>query len=129
MHTKSHRSRRVRRQQTQQRGRSQKQGQSQSQKGGALAFDPVDGLNTSGAAANMIKLVGDGATQLANTLGTNSSSNAIRVMAGGKRGSRRLRKKNNKRGGGLIDALSGAIVPLALVGLHHQYAKRRSQRK
>jgi hypothetical protein len=124
MHTKSHRARRVRRQQTQQRGRSQKQGQ----KGGALAFDPVDGLNTSGAAANMLKLVGDGATQLANTLGANSTSNSIKVMAGGKRGSRRLRKKNNKRGGGLIDALSGAIVPLALVGLHHQYAKRRSQR-
>ena len=128
MHTKSRRARRVRRQQTQQRGRSQKQGQ----KGGAvaaLAFDEVQGLNESGAAANMLKLVGDGATQLANTLGANSTSNSIKVMAGGKRGSRRLRKKNNKRGGGLIDALSGAIVPLALVGLHHQYAKRRSQRK
>jgi len=129
MHTKSHRSRRVRRQQTQQRGRSQTQGQ----KGGAvapLAFDEVTGLDQSGAAANMLKLVGDGATQVANALSANpSTSNAIKVMSGGKRGSRRLRKKNTKRGGGLIDALSGAIVPLALVGLHHQYAKRRSQRK
>ncbi len=126
MHTKSHRSRRVRRQQTQQRGRSQKQGQ----KGGALAFDEVTGLDQSGAAANMLKLVGDGATQVANALSANAStSNTIKVMSGGKRGSRRLRKKNTKRGGGLIDALSGAIVPLALVGLHHQYAKRRSQRK
>ena len=127
MHTKAHRARRVRRQQTQQRGRSQTQGQ----KGGAvapLAFDEVSGLNESGAAANMLKLVGDGATQVANALSANSSSNAIKVMGGGKR-TRRLRKKNNKRGGGLIDALSGAIVPLALVGLHHQYAKRRSQRK
>ena len=125
MHTKSHRARRVRKQRTQQRRRSQKQGQN----GGALAFDQVDGLNTSGAAANMLKLVGDGATQFANAFADGSSSNVIKVMSGGKRGSRRLRRKNNKRGGGLIDALSGAIVPLALVGLHHQYAKRRSQRK
>jgi hypothetical protein len=77
----------------------------------------------------MLKLVGDGATQFANAFADGSSSNVIKVMSGGKRGSRRLRRKNNKRGGGLIDALSGAIVPLALVGLHHQYAKRRSQRK
>lgn len=127
MHTKAHRARKVRRQQTQQRGRSQKQGQ----QGGALAFDEVSGLNESGAAANMLKLVGDGATQVANALSANSSSNVIKVMGGGRRTrrTRRLRRKNNKRGGGLIDALSGAIVPLALVGLHHQYAKRRSQRK
>ncbi len=63
----------------------------------------------------MTKLVGAGPSQ---TAGANG---AIQINQTGGRSRRKSRKL---RGGSLMDALSSAVVPLALFGMNHKIGRR-----
>lgn len=98
------------------------------QTGGAslapLSFSEVGGSDTAGAGANMLKVVGDGQSQIT---GPNGAIQ-VRMQSGGR--SRRATRKHRKlRGGSLMDALSSAIVPLALFGMNHKIGRRLRKRK
>ena len=95
------------------------------QTGGAslapLSFAEVSGPDTAGGAANMIARVGLGQAQTTNPHG----SIAVNAQTGGAR----RRKYKKTKGGSLVDALSGAIVPLALFGANYKYGNRRTKKR
>jgi hypothetical protein len=69
-----------------------------------------------GASGYMLKVAGDGNAQTTNSQG----SIQVRTQTGGK-----SKRKNRKlRGGSLMDALSSAVVPLALFGMNHKIGRR-----
>lgn len=98
---------------------SKRRGQSGGASLAPLNFTEVSGADMGGAGANMLKLVGDGPTQQTGMNG------AIKLQNGG---ARRRRQKKTK-GGSLMNALSGAIVPLALFGANYKYGKRHTKKR
>ncbi len=88
--------------------------------GEALQFSEIGGADTAGAGNYMIGKVGGIGQQMAGANG------AIEVkQSGGARKSRRASRKYKKlRGGSLMDALSSAVVPLALFGMNHKIGRR-----
>jgi hypothetical protein len=94
------------------------------QTGGAslapLSFSEVGGADQAGAGANMLKLVGAGPSQMT---GANGSIE-VRQTGGGRKSRRASRKHRKLRGGSLMDALSSAIVPLALFGMNHKIGRK-----
>ena len=97
---------------------SKRRGQSGGASLAPLSFSQVSG-ETGGAGGNMLKLVGAGPSQSA---GANGS---IQVMQNGGGKYKRASRKNRKlRGGSLMDALSSAIVPLALFGMNHKIGRK-----
>jgi hypothetical protein len=99
-----------------QRRRQRRGSKRRGQSGGNLHFSEINGGDQAGAAGNMMKLVGAGPTQ---TTGQGGSI-AINAQTGGK--SRRRQQK--LRGGSLMDALSSAVVPLALFGINKKVGDR-----
>jgi hypothetical protein len=91
--------------------------------GQALGYSEVGGADTAGAGANMLKLVGAGPTQ---TTGGNGSIQVHQQTGGARRSTRKQRKL---RGGSLMDALSSAIVPLALFGMNHKFGRRLRKKR
>lgn len=117
-HTKKH----LRKSQRRRHSGSKRRGQY----GGSLApLSPseVTGADTAGAGANMLKLVGDGPTQ---TVSAHGSIEVHKAQAGG---SARRRKHRKLRGGSLMDALSSAIVPLALFGMQNRYGRKTHKKR
>ena len=106
-----------------QRRRQRRSSKRRGQTGGSLSpllFSEVGG-DTGGAGGNMLKLVGAGPSQ---TNGQGGSI-AINAQTGGSRRKSRASRKNRKlRGGSLMDALSSALVPLALFGMNHKIGRR-----
>lgn len=86
--------------------------------GNSLQFSEVSGGDQSGAGKYMLDTVGAGPEQ---TVGQGGSI-AVKAQTGGK--SRASRKSRKLRGGSLMDALSSAIVPLALFGMNHKIGRR-----
>lgn len=81
-----------------------------------LGSSEVGGADQAGAGLNMMSKVGGIGQQ---TVGQGGSIQ-INAQSGG-----RSRRKNRKlRGGSLMDALSGAVVPLALFGMNHKIGRR-----
>jgi hypothetical protein len=81
-----------------------------------LGSSEVTGPEMAGAGANMTKLVGAGPAQ---TTGTGGSIAVNKGQTGGSR-----KRKSKLRGGSLMDALSSAVVPLALFGMNHKIGRR-----
>ena len=75
--------------------------------------------NPGGASAHMLKTAGGPGQQ---TAGTNGG---IAVLKQGQTGgTHRKGHKKKLRGGSLMDALSSAVVPLALFGMNHKIGSR-----
>jgi hypothetical protein len=111
--------------------RRNKSAKRRGQTGGAslapLSFSQVSG-DTGGAAGYMLKVAGDGQSQ---TVGANGAIQA-RIQTGGsrrRRSSRASRKHRKLRGGSLMDALSSAIVPLALFGMNHKIGRKLRKKR
>jgi hypothetical protein len=112
--------------------------------GNANNAEPVTISNGPSAWNNAITVVGDGWTQMMNALTLNPAQNAtaassttlvpianlnanVPPSASQKGGKGRGKGKGRSRKGGILAAgavLEQAIVPLALVGLQHTYAKK-----
>ena len=100
------------------------------QTGGLAALGSSDftaSPNGAGAADYMLKTVGDGPSQ------ANGTGGSIAVLKQGQTGGTHRNGKRHKkiRGGSLMDALSSALVPLALFGINHKIGRRlsKSQKK
>jgi hypothetical protein len=106
--------------------RSNRGSKRRGQTGGYLAplgSSEFSGGNTSGAATFMEAKVGAGPAQ---TTGQDGSI----AIKGGQTGGRTRRKGPKKlRGGSLMDALSSAIVPLALFGMNHKIGRRLRKKR
>ena len=87
-------------------------------------FSPaeVSAADTAGAGKYMLDTVGAGPSQTTNAHG----SIEVRHQAGG---SARRRKHRKLRGGSLMDALSSAIVPLALFGMQNRYGRKTHKKR
>ena len=104
-----------------QRRRQRRSSKRRGQTGGSLAFSEINVADQAGAGLNMLKVAGDGPSQ---TNGQGGSI-AINAQTGGSRRKSRASRKNRKlRGGSLMDALSSALVPLALFGMNHKIGRR-----
>ena len=81
--------------------------------------------NYSSAAGYGMSVVGDTKTQIDNTFGQKTDSNAIVGTSGQKAGSRKRKASRSRNGGFWGNVLNSAVVPFGILAMQQSYKRNK----